>query len=76
MITDDLELLYQLKTELKGKRKAYRESVKGLKHSIEDLEQKVTEQILKTGKTVTVGGIKAEYVPTVVFRMKKENSNE
>ena len=73
MITDDLALLYNLKRELREKRKAYNESVKGLKNSIHALEQAITEQVLKTGETVSIGTIRAEYKPTVVIKIARGN---
>lgn len=76
MITDDLNLLYSLKSELREKRKAYNESVKGLRSSIVALEQEITRQVLESGKTITVGKIKAEYKPTVVIKIVKEEEKE
>lgn len=74
MITEDLALLYDLKTELRNKRKAYNESVKGLKNSIQQLESSITEQVLALGQTVNAGQIRAEYKPTVVIKIKRDNN--
>ena len=71
-INEEMALLYSKKRELKEKLKAYKESVKPLKNEISVLEASITKQVLETGKTVQVGGIRAEYEPTVVIRMKKE----
>ena len=68
----DLSLLFDLKSELKKRRKVYNDSVKGLKASIYSLEQKITEQVLSEGHTVQVGMIRAEYKPTVVIKIKRE----
>ena len=76
MITDDLNLLYTLKSELREKRKAYNNSVKGLKNSINALEMSITKQVLEAGKTVTVGNIRAEYKPTVVIKIKRSEERE
>lgn len=73
MITEDLALLYDLKKELREKRKAYNNSVKGLKNSIQALESSITEQVLAAGQTVTCGKIRAEYKPTVVIKIQRQN---
>lgn len=73
MITEDLALLYELKKELREKRKAYNNSVKGLKNSIQMLESSITEQVLESGKTVSIGSIRAEYKPTVVIKIARQN---
>ena len=73
MITEDLALLYDLKKELREKRKAYNQSVKGLKNSIQALESSITEQVLAAGQTVSCGKIRAEYKPTVVIKIAREN---
>ena len=58
-----------------AKKKAYRDSTKTLRESIKGLEAIITDEILKLGKTVTVGNIRAKYVPTVVIEIKKEECN-
>jgi hypothetical protein len=73
MITEDLALLYNLKQELRSKRRAYNNSVKGLKNSIQALETAITEQVLAAGETVSIGTIRAEYKPTVVIKIKRNN---
>ena len=73
MITEDLALLYSLKQELRTKRRAYNNSVKGLKNSIQALETAITEQVLAAGETVSIGTIRAEYKPTVVIKIKRNN---
>lgn len=72
MITDDMELLCQYRNDLKLRRDTYNASVKGLKAQIAELEASITEQILASGTSITVGNLRAEYRPTVVFRMRKE----
>ena len=78
MITEDMQLLYELRCELRKKRKAFNDSVKGLKASIQTLEQEITRQVLESGKTITVGRMKAEYKPIVVIGIQKkdEGANE
>jgi hypothetical protein len=75
MITEDLALLYNLKQELRTKRRAYNNSVKGLKNSIQALETTITEQVLAAGETVSIGTIRAEYKPTVVIKIKRNNED-
>ena len=75
MITEDLALWYELKEELRKKRKAYNDSVKGLKNSIQALESSITEQVLVTKETVNIGDARAEYKPTVVFKTRRKNGN-
>ena len=72
MLEDDLKLYKSLKYELHLKRKAYNESVKGLKHSIKSLEDLITEQVLEAGRTVSMDNVVAEYVPTVVISIKNK----
>ena len=74
-VVEELELLCSMKQELKSKRKAYNQSVKGLKNSIQALENEITKKVLEGGQTVTANGIRAEYKPTVVFKMKREGDN-
>ena len=71
MVKEDMLLLTDLKRELRAKRKAYNESVKGLKASIQDLEQTVNDGVLALGHTVVCENMMAEYRPTVVIKMKK-----
>lgn len=75
MITEDLALLYDLKNELRAKRKAYNESVKGLKNSIQALENSITEQVLAADQTVNIGTIRAEYKPTVVIKIRRNGED-
>ncbi len=75
-VVEDLNLLYSMKRELKAKRKTYNESVKGLVNSIHALESSIIRQVLDGGKTVQGNGIRAEYKPTVVIKMKREAEND
>lgn len=70
-----LEDLSLMRAELRSKKKAYRDSTKTLRESIKGLEAIITDEVLKLGKTVTVGNIRAKYVPTVIIEIKKEECN-
>ena len=74
-IENDLSLLYALKSELRMRRKTYNESVKGLKASIASLENAITEQVLSEGHSVKVGKISAEYKPTVIIKIHRDQEN-
>ena len=71
-----MEKLFELKTELKKKREAYRKSVRHLNESISALENLISDEVKKQRKTVIHGGIKAEYQENVVIHMKKENTDD
>lgn len=77
--TDTLEsklmLLADIKTELRKRNREYQESIKHLKESKKSLEAIITEEVKQMKQTVTVGNIRAEYVPQVVIRMKKEQND-
>ena len=75
-LEDRLAKLCEMKQEYKAKKKAFKEQTKHLLESIKSLENIITGEVLERGKTVMVAGIKAEYVPTVVIRLKKEQNNE
>ena len=75
-IAEEMTLLYSKRLELKRKRKAHRADEKPLKDEISMLEASIEKQVLESGKTIQYGGIKAEYKPTVVFKMKKEKQDE
>lgn len=67
--------LAEMKEELRDRTKAFKEQTKHLKESIKAMENIVTDEVLKLGKTVTVGNIRVEYVPTVKIKLKKEADN-
>lgn len=71
-----LEDLSLMRAELKAKKLEFRNNTKHLRECIKGLEVLITDEVLKLGKTVTVGNIRAEYVPQVVIKMKKEESND
>lgn len=75
-LEDRLKQLEELKTEV---RKAHREYDKKTKHvidSIKGLENIITDEVIKLGHSVTVGNIKAEYIPTVKIRIKKVSNGK
>lgn len=74
-LEDRLTQLAEMKTELRDRTRAFKEQTKHLKKSIEAMENIVTDEVLKLGKTVTVGNIRVEYVPTVKIKLKKEADN-
>lgn len=56
------------------KRKAdaeYREKMKPLSDRIKALEDEITASVLAAGHTITGDGIKAEFKPRVVFKLKR-----
>lgn len=67
-----LTLLSEMKAEMKAKRKEYKNNTRHLVESMKSLENIITEEVLKLGKSVTVGNIRAEYTPTVVIKLKKD----
>lgn len=62
------EELHRLNMEHKEKTKHLRETSKSLKNII-------TAEVLAIGKTVTAGNMRAEFVPTVVIKRKKEEND-
>lgn len=70
-----LTQLAEMKTELRDRTKAYKDQTKHLRESIKAMENIVSDEVKKLGKTVTVGNIRAEYVSTVVIKMKKEQND-
>lgn len=68
--------LYEMKTKLRSKQKEFKASTKNLRDSIESLENIITAEVLRGKETITVGNIRAEYKPTVVIKIKREDSNE
>lgn len=70
-----LELLAEMKTEYRAKKKAFERENKNLLESIKSLENIIVNEVIKTGHSVTVGYIKAEFVPQVKIRLKKVNDD-
>ncbi len=79
-IEDSLEAklirLAEINTELKMKKKEYLNSIKHLRDMKKSYETVITGEVLKMAKSISVGNIRAEYVPQVRFQMKKETEND
>ena len=68
--------LYEMKIEYRAKQKAFKDANKHLLESIKSLENIITDEVIKRGETVKADGIKAEYKPTVIIKIKRERNNE
>ena len=71
-----LAQLCEMKLEYRAAKKAFDNKYKNLRESIKSLENIITDEVIKAKRTVVVGDIKAEYIPTVSFKLKKEKDNE
>jgi len=71
-----LTQLCEMKTELRAKKNEFTYKTRHLRDSIKGLENIITAEVIQRGQTVTVGNIRAEFVPTVVIKMKKELTDE
>ena len=71
-----LAQLCEMRLEYRAAKKAFDNKYKNLRESIKSLENIITDEVLKAKRTVVVGDIKAEYVPTVVFKLKKEKDSD
>ena len=71
-----LQRLAEIEADVKREKKAYLEKTKDNRESIKSMKAVITEEVIKLGKTVTVGNVRAEYVPQVVIKMKKEKNDE
>ena len=70
-----LMVLAEMKLELREKKQEFQQSTKHLRESIKSLENIVSEEVKQRRQTVTVGNIRAEYIPQVVIKMKKEKND-
>jgi len=70
-----LDELYEKKCEYRRKQKAFKDANKHLLESIKSLESIVTDGVIKRGMTIRGNGIRAEYKPTVVIKIKKDQNN-
>ena len=66
----------EIKAEIKEKYDAYEKSVKDLKEMKKSLESIIIEEVKQRKQTVTVGNIRAEYIPNVIIKIKKEKNHE
>ena len=75
-LEDRMNHLAEMKAEYASNRKAFKEKNKHLVESIKGLENIISDEVMKLGRTVVVGNLKVEYVPTVKIMLKKEKNNE
>lgn len=75
-LDDYMIFLSEVKAELKKMEDAHREETKNLRETKKSLEAIIIEEVKKRKQTVTVGNLRAEYIPQVVIKMKKEKKNE
>ena len=71
-----MQQLAELKAEYRANKKEFENRNKHLLEAIKSLENIITAEVLELGKTVTVGNIKAEFIPTVRIRLKKVNDEQ
>lgn len=76
--TIETRLLYlaEVKAEIKKHYAEYERKTKELREIKKSLENIITEEVKRMKKTVSVGNIRAEYIPQVQIRMKKEKNDE
>lgn len=75
-LEDRLTRLYEMKSEYKAKQKAFKNANKHLLESIKSLENIITDEVISLKRTVKVEGIRAEYKPQVIIKLRKEKNNE
>ena len=76
-IEEKMALLLEMETEYIGHKKAFKKKHENLVASIKSLKNIIEAEVIERGKTVTIEGMKAEYVPHVVFmKPKKEKEND
>lgn len=68
--------LCELKKAYREEKKVFKEKTKNTLDMIKILENIISAEVIKMGHTVQTEGIKAEYVPQVVIRLKKEQNND
>lgn len=76
MLEEEMERYKVLKDELKNQQKAYRERTKPMRDELDLLKASITDAVLKAGRTIQIGDVKAEFVPTVVIKTKKIQEGE
>lgn len=76
MLEEEMERYKVLKDELKNEQKVYRERTKPLRDELDLLKASITDAVLKAGRTIQIGDVKAEFVPTVVIKTKKIQEGE
>ena len=75
-LEDRMEKLAELKADYRAAKKEFERKHEHLLEMIKSLENIITAEVLDLGKTVTVGNLRAEYIPTVKIRLKKVNDEQ
>lgn len=75
-LEDRMEKLAELKAEYRSNKKEFERKNEHLLETIKSLENIITAEVLELGKTVTVGNLRAEFIPTVRIRLKKVNDEQ
>ena len=79
-IEDSLEVkllkLAEMQAEYQRDWKTFKHEHKHLRASIKSLKNIIENDVIALGKTVTVGNVRAEYVPTVRIQVAKEKNDE
>lgn len=75
-LEDKMTRLAEIKNELKTLNDEHLESTKHLRETKKSLENIIIDEVKKRKTTVTVGNIRAEYVPQVIIKMKKVKNGE
>ena len=69
-------MLAERRLEMKAKIAQFKKETKHLKDIIKSLENTISAEVAEMHQTVTVGNIRAEYIPVVKFQMLKETKDE
>ena len=72
MLKDDMERLEEVIMQIKHERRLCNRKTKPLRDEKKLLEASIREEIIKSGQTMRIGNLIAEFVPTVVFSLDKE----
>lgn len=76
MLIDDMARLEEINKEIQYERSLCNRKTRPLRKEKKLLEASIREEIIKSGQTMQIGLLKAEFVPTVVFTMDKEKNND
>lgn len=76
MLIDDMARLEEINKEIQYERSLCNRKTRPLRKEKKLLEASIREEIIKSGQTMQIGCLKAEFVPTVVFTMDKEKKEE
>lgn len=67
--------LAELKLELRGYKAEYEKKTKHLRDTIRSYENIIIAEVMNRKESVTVGNIRAEYIPSVKFQFIREDKN-